>query len=902
LMKKGNSLRVNDNKESFQNAIVAWQESAEIWQSLNEPYWEFIMRMSIITLYAELEKSEKSEAHLLRMLYLSEVLKNKIDNFQTLTLLAMSYFVQGKMQEHKMTMQKLSELFDSTPDSLLKSAALFAAGKLSENSGDYGRAIIYFNKALVLAEKYQEKEIVARIYRNLGSIYRHLGERGKEKAIEYFSKALKIFQEFDNKRGQAQSMNGIGKVYSPDLKSLDYFNQALKLYQEANDKNGEAIVLGNLGFIYSLMNEPQKTIKLYEQALAIYLESKDVEGEANMMLRLSLLNSDPERAIALAQKALQLSKTADDFEGNLMANFVLMSFYKRAGKTKVATLYGKQVINNYQEQRFRIRNLENNIQESFLASVEETYRDLADLLIAQGNFAQAEKVLAMLKEEEYFDFVRRDASEIAKLEERVPLNEKEKALIARYSQLADKITEIGQEFQKLDDKKRQLSQTDEQLLPDEEKLYAELEKKLSDANAAFQLFLTKELVAEIGENKGKEIELDRDLQNKLRKLGEGTVALYTVAGQDRYRVILTTPTIQIDGKTEIKIAELNKKVFEFRKVLQNPAIDPRPLGKELYDLLIKPIEKELKQANAKTLVWSLDGTLRYIPIAALSPDGKRYLAEDYQNVIITPKTRDDLSDSDADWRALGLGVSEAQNVANPDDKTRSMPFSSLPGAEKELLAIIKDENSKNENGVLLGRRFLNKDFTVTNFKNSLTKETPDGKRKYSLIHIASHFHLGVNWSNSFLVLGNNEILTLEEINNSSTINFGDVELITLSACDTGFASDSNGKEIDSLASVIQNKSGKSVLATLWKVADASTALLMTEFYRLRKENPKWTKAKALQQAQLSMLNGKLNLPTEDCQNRAKLVGTNNQTTVEDKCKIFSHPFYWSPFILIGNWR
>ena len=123
---------------------------------------------------------------------------------------------------------------------------------------------------------------------------------------------------------------------------------------------------------------------------------------------------------------------------------------------------------------------------------------------------------------------------------------------------------------------------------------------------------------------------------------------------------------------------------------------------------------------------------------------------------------------------------------------------------------------------------MNQDFTVDNLKDSLTKENEAGRHKYNLVHIASHFRLGSNWSNSFLLLGNGEILTLEEINNSPTISFGEVELVTLSACNTGFGEISNGKEIDSLASVIQTKSGKSVMATLWAVADESTSLLMSE--------------------------------------------------------------------------
>ena len=305
------------------------------------------------------------------------------------------------------------------------------------------------------------------------------------------------------------------------------------------------------------------------------------------------------------------------------------------------------------------------------------------------------------------------------------------------------------------------------------------------------------------------------------------------------------------------------------------------------------------------MVWSLDGTLRYIPLAALSPDGKHYLAETMQNVIITPKTRDDLSSASSKWEGLGVGVSEGETVADPDDKSRSIPFAALPGTQRELSAIVRDEQGVHESGILPGRRLVNEDFTIASFKDQLSKEGADGKRKFNLIHIASHFRLGTNWSNSFLLLGNGETLSLEDINDSPSIDFGDVDLVTLSACNTGFADDANGKEIDSLASVIQTKGGKAVMATLWPVADESTSLLMSEFYRIRQASPGITKAAAMQQAQIEMISGKLKSSGTSSGCRSDAIDTGDGGPAAYHCDAnapFAHPYFWSPFVLIGNWR
>ena len=84
----------------------------------------------------------------------------------------------------------------------------------------------------------------------------------------------------------------------------------------------------------------------------------------------------------------------------------------------------------------------------------------------------------------------------------------------------------------------------------------------------------------------------------------------------------------------IKSAELNSKILAFRQTLQRPDKDPSVLAQDLYKILIGPIAEDLKQAKARTLMLSLDGVLRYVPIAALH-NGRQYVAEEYRIVIFT---------------------------------------------------------------------------------------------------------------------------------------------------------------------------------------------------------------------------------------------------------------------------
>ncbi len=759
-----------------------------------------------------------------------------------------------------------------------ESNTLNSIGSVYLDLGERSKAIDHFNRALAIRIEIGDKRAQSITLSNLGRSYEQLGER--QKALDYLERSLALRKDIGDRPGVATVLNNLALATAGpgnERKAIEIFEQSLAILTDLGFENRKATVLDNIGVLYADLNENAKALTFYRRALPLYRAMADKAGEATVLNNIGHANArlgDLRSALDELNSALVLARSVRNraLEAIILGNLMLAS--RQTQRNAAAAIYGKQCVGIYQELRFAINNLAPSIQKVYLSSIAENYRTLADILIENGRFAEADEVLQMLKEEEFAEFVRRDANEINGLKRRVRLSEKERALIERYTAIANRVSEIGEQFRKIDDRKRLLSQRDESLSADEEKQYQALAKQLADINAAFRVFLKKELVNELGTDHTRNVEIDRSMQKELRNWGNGAVALYTVVTENRYRVVMTTSTVQLDAKTEISASALNKKIFAFRQALQNPEIDPRPLGKELYDILIKPVEKDLAAVKAKTLIWSLDGMLRYIPFAALSPDGRSYLTERFQNVILTAKTRSSIKDRDTVWTALGMGVSEEQFVTYPDMPGQKVKVDALPGTLDELKAIIRDEASPAENGVLTGRRYLDKDFTLKNFTDELARETSDGKRKFNVIHLASHFRLGNNWSNSFLFLGNGEILTLEELSNSPLIDFGDVDLVTLSACNTALATASNGIEVESLAGAIQNKSGRSVLAALWEVSDKSTAALMAGFYRSKKDEPARTKAEALQLSQL------------------KLIGDPQ----------FAHPYYWSGFVLIGHWR
>jgi CHAT domain-containing protein len=250
---------------------------------------------------------------------------------------------------------------------------------------------------------------------------------------------------------------------------------------------------------------------------------------------------------------------------------------------------------------------------------------------------------------------------------------------------------------------------------------------------------------------------------------------------------------------------------------------------------------------------------------------------------------------------LGLGVSKSLSVTDPENSEMMLRFRALPGAKKELEKIIRDQSHPGETGLLTGKRYLDDEFTSRTLAEFLAVSPKPGTRKFTVLHLASHFRLGKDWTNSFLLLGDGSILTLQQLNSTAPLSFVGIDLVTLSACNTAAAADSSGREIDSLAEAIQAKGGKSVLATLWSISDEGTSQLMAEFYRARKEVPGITKAEALQLAQKEMIDGKMNL-TPELAARLKPRAPGAPAFAYDMKRPFAHPYYWSPFVLIGNWR
>jgi CHAT domain-containing protein/tetratricopeptide (TPR) repeat protein len=298
-------------------------------------------------------------------------------------------------------------------------------------------------------------------------------------------------------------------------------------------------------------------------------------------------------------------------------------------------------------------------------------------------------------------------------------------------------------------------------------------------------------------------------------------------------------------------AAITEEINQFRRGLESFYTQfDTSLGQNIYSWLVQPFAEDLERAKITTLVFIQDGLLRSVPMAALY-DGKQFLIQKY--AIATTPSLNLTSSSTLDkkeLKALALGLSQGSKV---DDKS----FSPLPNVEaeiKEVKAIFAESTG-----------LLNNQFTSDRVQQELTETS------YPIVHIATHGQFSSEPEDTFLVTGNNQKLTITELDRiirSTATQNEPVNLITLTACQTAVGDE---RAALGLAGVAIQAGASSALASLWSISDKVTPVVVKDFYlSLRNEN--LSKAEALQKAQIALIE-----------------------------QGFA-PAFWSPFILIGNWQ
>ncbi|MGD1699745.1 CHAT domain-containing protein [Dapis sp. BLCC M229] len=737
-----------------------------------------------------------------------------------------------------------------------------------------------------------------------------------EVAIEKLKQVLEIYTQESDRSGFIRTLNKIAVVYdaqSKYLKALEFYQEALKNAQQEKDNENISAILSNIGLVYSQLGQYEQAINFYQQAL-----NKNYPEKAKLLNNIGAIYyhlKEFPQALKYYQQALEVNRKNKDNIGIAKTLDNIGVIYREQGKYSEALKYHQQAlaiqeeIGDRQDRASTLHHIGIVHRESNQHKHSESLKFLTNTLIIERQLGDQDGERITLADIGKF-LERKNQDELAIIFYKQSVNITEnirkdlkKLPVEQQNLYIESIAEI---YRTLADlllqQKRALEahqildllhiqetfeyigslQTDEYeysevpLLESEQvfwEKYTQLIDEVAQSNGNNQNNLqeklkkieefidseeVKSIVSELEKN-ARSQKLSSDialwLQSELQEHNQqNTVVLYPLLLEDRLELILVTANSPPFHRTVlVNRKEFNQSIFRLRAQLTNRnKSDQRVIqaGLKLYNWLIKPIETHLKLTQAKNILYAPDSQLRYIPLAALH-DGKKWLAERFQINNITASSLMDLEPREK-FKPLILAGALTEGSYNFQVGQRKFEFESLPFA-----------------GVEVGE--IEKTFTETNklLGNAFTKEAIEAKMdSYNIVHFATHSaFVSGHPEESFILFGDGNRATLRDVEDW---NLKNVELVVLSACQTALGKQvGNGEEILGFGYKIQEAGAAASIATLWRVDDQGTQEFMNDFYAALKNGV--SKAAAVQKAQISMMNSE-----------------------------YSHPYYWAPFLLIGN--
>ncbi len=760
-------------------------------------------------------------------------------------------------------------------------------GLVYSSIGEYKLALDVFQQALSIPK--QVFKNTGAIHYNIGQVYSKLGDYNK--ALEFYQQASALSKKLGNKAGEVSILNTIGNVHT----KLGKYELALDLYHEAlaiiktidyDKKLLEAAALHNIGRVYLKTEKYQLALALFKQALTI---NQQLGDQKSTMVIINKIGQSYDKlgqdklALDFFQQGLVIAQEigAKEDEGYILKNIGYL--LEKQKEPELAIVFFKQSVNVRELIRDNIKGLDQEIQQSYIETIADDYRALANLLLKQDRVLEAQQILDLLKIQELDDYLSNVRSN-EQTQQGIDYLPKEKQLLEQYNTKITQVVQLGKELEKIQ------TIPAENRTPQQEKRLQEIEISQRQFLRDYLDFINSPEILTLSQQLNQNTDSENlnpktliKLQDDLKKLGQDAVILYPIILDDRLELVLVTPYAPpIRRPVAVKKEEINRAIAEFRSALTQPnkIISLKPAqttGKQLYDWLIKPIETPLTEANAKTIIYAPDGQLRYIPLAALY-DGNQWLVEKYRINNITALSLTNLDSKPQSMKILAGAFTQGNynfQIGDSNFSFRGLPFA---GKEVENLANTVPNTTK---------------IIDSNFSES---EILAKMGNYSILHFATHaaFVTGKP-EESFILFGNGDLANFHDV---ETWHLTNTDLVVLSACETGLGGKlGDGREILGFGYLMQQAGAKAAMASLWTVDDGGTQVLMNGFYTALTNN-KTTKAEALRQAQIALITGDYSGLSEE--RGLGLEPRDDNSLPSQVANQFSHPYYWASFILIGN--
>lgn len=787
-------------------------------------------------------------------------------------------------------------------------------GKAYLDRNEYDKAISYFNQSLSSAKgsRYQVGIVLATV--GLADCYKKIGDT--DKAMEILSAALPDNRESAKGANPliAQSMGETFAQQGRLSQALDIFTRSLFNIESYKDDKLKQSVYSSLGTTLFGLGRYQEAITRYQRALELarrsYNTSDVVDILNNIGFCLVSLKRYDEAAMAFNEGLGLLSIMDLQYpEKQMYANYGLGLLNEEQNRNAQALLYYGTAIKFIENLRGSLSSTE--FRSLFLSNKIAAYEHAIDILLTSASrtdddvrldprftkvgltpvevaffYAESTKARSFL---ELLSKARTGA-----LADRIPreLAEQERRLLSTIDSL--QTSGSGQSEAQREVLKKSKRELDE--------LIAKLRKEYPDYAS---IRYPEPVMAGNIPLRDNEVLL-------AYKVNPGKTYLWVIEKGKKPQAI----------EIAVSREELIRKVGEFRSVLENPgrldAYNPekgRTLGKLLLGEALSRIDSE------KNIIITTDGLLNMIPFEALTVGGTKnaiqYLGEKYKisyypsaSVMATMRQYKESPKLSRPLFALGDPVYEDSDVRYTRRKSDNIILASadqtlglnlrsalvrsgfslprLPETRDEVLTI----------GALFGYNANDPNIKL-DMDASKSEVLKSDLGNYRFIHFATHGLLSGdipyvlepalvlsqpgnrNPEDGFLKMS--EILELK-------LN---ADAVVLSACKTALGKEIAGEGIVGLSRAFMLAGSKSVIVSLWSVESNSTATLMKSFYSNLK--PGRSKEEALRLAKQEMKNQ--NLTSSDLSRSVAIAGREKKIQADT-----SHPFFWAPFILVGEWE
>jgi len=842
----------------LKKAVQKQEESLTIWRELNNKRGQAISLIALGYCYTNLGEPEQATNSYSTALLLAEAEQDF--TIQTLAHVGLGN-IQRKFGEKQQALdsygkaQRLAERIGDTTSQAIISAGI---ATIHFEMGNASEALPFNQKAISLFRMNDKTWGVAETTLDRGRIQHSLGK--EDEALESLTQALTLLRSLSMRRLESVALRAMGQVHralGETAKALDAFKAALRLTRKGQDQRLEAYTLNYIGELYEQLKQPEVALKYYRDALPLSVVSGDPMGRALSLYNIARVETERGNLTEARRDVEAAVEIVESLRAKVSSPDLRSTYFAKEHETYELYMHVLMLMNKQNHDATLVA-------EAFDVSERARARSHLELLReSRANIREGADPTLLAKERELSKALN------AKAQRQMQL-------------LANKDKRSADEIDKeLNELTSQLSQTRDQI------------KSNNPRYAA--LTLPQPLKVE---------------QIQQHVLDEDSVILEYALGNDQSYVWLVDPK-SVNGYELTKRSEIEDSArrlyqlfldcqmvygesLEQQTARRQRAVEAMPHEIALLSkLVLGPLAGKLR---AKRLLIVADGALQYIPFQVLrDPDSLQPLLLGHEIVYEPSASTLALLSSDSEERpARRKSVAVlADPVFEADDPRLSKVAQTMSTAGKndDLQQALRDIGLSPD-GVQIPRLFSSKDeaeaimnavpwgtgFKAVGFAANRQMVTSRDLADYRIIHFATHGLINnehPDLSGIVLSLFDSEgraqdgFLRLHDIYNLRL----PADVVVLSACSTGLGKDVRGEGLIGLTRGFIYAGASSVVASLWKVDDEATSVLMRHFYDAmfrRGLSP----AAALRTAQLEM----------------------------SKEPRWQSPYYWAGFVIQGQYQ